>query len=33
VALRHLYWMNLAWIIPMIVWWRIEKRGTVASKQ
>ena len=33
VALRHLYWVNLLWIIPMIFWWRIEKRRTTASAQ
>jgi hypothetical protein len=26
VLLRHLYWVNLLWIIPMILWWRLEKR-------
>jgi len=26
VILRHLYWINLVWVIPMIVWWRVEKR-------
>jgi len=33
VALRHLYWINLAWIIPLIIWWRVEKRRPGASKQ
>jgi len=31
VALRHLYWMNLLWIIPLILWWRVEKRRAVAE--
>jgi hypothetical protein len=26
VLLRHLYWVNLLWIIPLMLWWRIEKR-------
>ena len=33
VALRHLYWINLLWVIPMIVWWRVEKRGKAARPQ
>ena len=27
VALRYLWLINLAWIIPLIVWWRVEKRA------
>ncbi len=28
VALRYLYLINLAWIIPLIIWWRVERRRT-----
>jgi RNA polymerase sigma factor (sigma-70 family) len=33
VTLRHLYWINLLWVIPMIFWWRVEKRRTVVNPQ
>jgi hypothetical protein len=26
VALRHLFWLNLLWVIPMIAWWRAVRR-------
>ncbi len=31
VVLRHLYWLSLIWIIPLIVWWRVEKRRTAVN--
>jgi len=33
VALRHLYWLSLIWIIPLIVWWRVEKRRAAGNTQ
>jgi RNA polymerase sigma factor (sigma-70 family) len=26
VALHHLYWLNLLWVVPLTIWWRVEKR-------
>jgi len=26
IAMRHLFWLNLIWVIPMIVWWRTVAR-------
>ncbi|HOX58639.1 MAG TPA: sigma-70 family RNA polymerase sigma factor [Candidatus Paceibacterota bacterium] len=33
VALRYLWLINLAWIIPMIIWWRVEKRSHATRAQ
>ena len=33
ILLRHLYWVNLLWIIPMIFWWRIQKRRSAQPNQ
>jgi hypothetical protein len=33
VTLHHLYWLSLVWIIPLLVWWRVEKRRASANTQ
>jgi RNA polymerase sigma factor (sigma-70 family) len=33
VTLHHLYWLSLVWIIPLLVWWRVEKRRTAGNVQ
>ncbi len=33
VVMRNLFWINLAWIIPLIFWWRVERPRNAASKQ
>jgi RNA polymerase sigma factor (sigma-70 family) len=33
VALGHLYWLGLVWIIPLILWWRVEKRHAAGNIQ
>ena len=32
-ALRQLYWINLVWVIPLVVWWRVERRRRTASER
>ena len=32
VALRYLYWINLLWVVPLLLWWRVGKRRSAGSE-
>ena len=33
VAMRHLFWLNLLWVIPMIAWWRTIRRARAQNSR
>jgi hypothetical protein len=32
-AMRYLPWMNLLWVLPMLLWWRAIRRGRSADSR
>jgi hypothetical protein len=32
VAMRHVQWLNLIWVLPLVLWWRAIKRARPSSR-